>query len=875
MSSPNLPPSSTPDSSATAITLQRGDKVGDFVVKQIVASGGTSTVYRAHDPLLDRQVAIKQLLLSSGGDNTASAIHRAVREEAALHQRVSAADPNHLVGFIGVYEHANGLMLVSEFYPSTSLETLLQTTAAPMSDLRQALGILAATAKGLEAIHAQGVIHRDLKPANILMGRDGGLKICDFGLAAVMEAQEALSLGSVRYMAPELLRSEPADGRADLYALGLIAYELLAGRPNFDNAFRNVLRDERHRATRWMKWHTNLKAIAPPLSQYRPELPDAVVSLVGRLMEKDPSRRVDTATATVDAIRRHFVSPQQTEGADGARVNDMAEGNLIDPTNVNATNDQPAPSVPHDTHALAPVKKWPKRLAIGLVACLVVGGIALAIDQQNQSSKARAARDSALAQMQKAKSHYESGDFDSSRKEYAAVLDAWPAESDIARGAQAGVWRAKGRLAFSEGHYDDAITQFELFRDSGSNAKHIEPLIREARDASAFSQLTDDIQVAIKEGRFRDAQQTVLDARQTTWTDTQTTTLDGLDDLIDKSKAAATADAALAQAQQLAENGDNLAAIAALSALPALTPKGDLYLKQLQHDQQYTTHINTGEAAVADADWTTALVALQAANELEPSAALQQRIDQVKSRQFTLKGQQHLAAGDAEASATAFAAALELDPTNTEALAASGQIAANAEVAALLREGDTALGDNAPAKAVGHFTAALALDPANAVVQTRLTQARVAEALAVSRTALESDDLPGAQAALEHAAAIAPDDAAVLAATEALKKTIAYAELLVQGDAARDTADYPAARRLYAQAQTHNPTDEIALRLKDAEFLQFIAQARSLIERSEYQAALAMLKQAQRIRVTPELMRLIDEVNAKLNVSLTTLPSHS
>ena len=492
--------------------------MGDFVIKQMVARGGTSIVYRAHDPRLNRQVAVKQLVLGGGGAD--GSVHRAVREEAALHQRVSAADPKHLVRFVGVYEHARGLMLVSEFYPSTSLETLLQNVAGPVPDLRQGLGILAATAKGLQAIHAQGLIHRDLKPSNILLGQGGGLKICDFGLAAVVEARQTLSRGSVRYMAPELLLRQPADGRADLYALGIIAYELLAGRPNFEDAFQSVMGEKRQRNARWTKWHTNPRLVAPPLSTYRSDLPDALVTLVARLMDKDPARRVDTAGATVEAIRRHLIAPGESAGAN---FDDMAAAAAVGPAG-SARESRPA-AVP-DTEALAPLKRWPRRVAIALGVWLVVGGIALALYQQHRTNQAREAREDAAAALTIAETRYINDDLAGARADYAAVRAAWPADSDIAATARAGLWRAEGSIAFGEGRYAEAVTLFERSRENGGDPAQLDAHIRDARHAEAFTDFTRRIEEAIAGGRLEDARQQIDDARQTDWADARSERLD-------------------------------------------------------------------------------------------------------------------------------------------------------------------------------------------------------------------------------------------------------------------------------------------------------------------------------------------------------------
>ncbi|MEO1237495.1 MAG: serine/threonine-protein kinase, partial [Planctomycetota bacterium] len=307
MADASLPPSGasggTPAAGVTTLSLKPGDTVDAYTVVDTIATTGSAVVYKAHDGLLDRHVAVKQIIL--GSEDSDEALRKRIRDEAAIHKRVSTTQPKHLIQFIDAVDDPRGLMLVSEYYPSTSLEDLLDRQRAPL-DERQALGIVAATALGLRAIHDAGVVHRDLKPSNILLGEDGGLKICDFGLAALIESQDSLSLGSVRYMAPELLRSETADGRADVYSLGVIAYEMLAGRPNFDAAFRNVLRDQRNQAMRWMKWHTNARVAAPLLDEFLPDLPPHLTQLVARMMDKDVARRVGRADDVVEAIRRHF-----------------------------------------------------------------------------------------------------------------------------------------------------------------------------------------------------------------------------------------------------------------------------------------------------------------------------------------------------------------------------------------------------------------------------------------------------------------------------------------------------------------------------------------------------------------------------------------
>ena len=302
----------------TTLSLQPGEVVGAYRIEAVIDTGGSGVVYRAVDPLLDKQVAIKHLAVTASMD--ADRLRDLARRETEAHKRVATAHPKHLVQFIELLEDPRGVMLVSEFVKGVSLEQRLQANGRP-HDERAALGIVAATATALDQLHAAGLVHRDLKPANILMPTPGGLKLADFGLASLIGEQESLPLGTVRYMAPELLRGDPPTPAADLYALGMIAYELLIGRDHFNEVFKTVLRDQRNPAMRWMKWHTNPRVTAPPLTDLLPDAPPTLAELVARMMDKDPARRIRSAQDVVDAVRRHFVG-------DGAEGEAAAEGGV-------------------------------------------------------------------------------------------------------------------------------------------------------------------------------------------------------------------------------------------------------------------------------------------------------------------------------------------------------------------------------------------------------------------------------------------------------------------------------------------------------------------------------------------------------------------
>jgi len=316
MADASTTPAPRPEPAAAAVTLQPGEKVDHYVVIDRIGHGGQAVVFQAHDPLLDRFVAIKQVVLSDRPDADDARLQ--AREQAQLHKRVADTDPRHLVQLIDVLDTPRGLMIITEFVEGESLEQRLADRRTPLP-LQDALGYMAGIAMGLRAMHKRQVLHRDLKPSNILLGKDGSLKLTDFGLAATLADQEELSIGTVRYMSPELLQKQPADQRADLYALGMVAYEMLAGREGFEKAFKSILRDQRHQDMRWLKWHTNPRTRATPIEELNSDVPEDLAALVHGLLEKDPDARPRTAGDVVRSIRRHVTGePATAESGGGA-----------------------------------------------------------------------------------------------------------------------------------------------------------------------------------------------------------------------------------------------------------------------------------------------------------------------------------------------------------------------------------------------------------------------------------------------------------------------------------------------------------------------------------------------------------------------------
>jgi serine/threonine protein kinase len=274
------------------VSLTPGTRLGNYEIVTPLGAGGMGEVYRAKDLRLGREVALKVLPadVASHTDRLAR-LEREARAVAALNH------PN-IVVLYSVEDAGAVRFLTMELVEGQSLDRHLAQGGLP---LPRVLDFGIALADALTAAHAKGVVHRDLKPANVMLTPDGRIKVLDFGLAKLTALEpegdamqlatmttpisgEGRVVGTVSYMAPEQVRGAAVDSRSDLFALGVVLYELAAGRRPFAGASladvaSAILRDE-----------------PPPLAGLRADLPRGLQRIVGRCLEKDPARRVQTAT---------------------------------------------------------------------------------------------------------------------------------------------------------------------------------------------------------------------------------------------------------------------------------------------------------------------------------------------------------------------------------------------------------------------------------------------------------------------------------------------------------------------------------------------------------------------------------------------------
>ncbi len=277
--------------------MKAGDHIDRYTIERVLGEGGMSVVYLARHRRLRSMHAIKVLQVNG----------QQIRKRLVLEGRVQASlkHPN-VVAVTDVIEQGNTLALVMEYVNGPTLYELVQE---PMS-VDEALRIFRGIATGIAAAHEAGLVHRDLKPANIIMARTNvGMvpKVSDFGLVKVIEegnTRTGLLMGTPNYMSPEQINdASTVDHRADLWALGVMLYEMLTGTTPF--AAKNHLTTFNNVANREMY----------PVTSLRPDLPRDVVDVVNGLITVDINKRIQSAN---ELLSRLFEDGQLLDGPDHA-----------------------------------------------------------------------------------------------------------------------------------------------------------------------------------------------------------------------------------------------------------------------------------------------------------------------------------------------------------------------------------------------------------------------------------------------------------------------------------------------------------------------------------------------------------------------------
>jgi serine/threonine protein kinase len=273
-----------------------GKTLGNYQLVELIGQGGMSAVYRAYQPKVGRNVAVKILYRSLALDPTVNA--RFNREA----QVIAHLEHPHIVPLYDFGQEGDIIYLAIRYLDGGTLSDRLRSGELP--SLAETARLLTQLAPALDYAHSQGVIHRDIKPSNILFDGRGNPYLADFGIAGLTQAANDITgegiVGTPYYMSPEQFRGDQIGLYTDLYALGTTIFETITGQPPFQGDSLPEL------------FYKILNQPAARVTDFRPDLPPAINEVLGKALEKDPKARFSSAAEFAQAFEKAISGVQET-----------------------------------------------------------------------------------------------------------------------------------------------------------------------------------------------------------------------------------------------------------------------------------------------------------------------------------------------------------------------------------------------------------------------------------------------------------------------------------------------------------------------------------------------------------------------------------
>jgi len=842
-------------------SLKPGVMLDKYEVREQRAAGGMAIIYKAYDPTLDRYVAIKQIAPHLAQDEKFTA---RFRTEAQTLARLSASQPN-IVHVHELIQQEGQLYLVMEYVEGTTLRTLMDRGPVP---LQTGLGILLSTALGLRAMHAQGIVHRDLTPANIMMAKDGALKITDFGLIGHSGGRTSLPMGTTKYMAPEMFTGMPVDPRADLYSLGMIAYEMFAGPEKFAEAFRDVLRDEKAQQVRWMHWHSNAALRVPLLKELQPGVPPLVSKIVERMMDKDPARRFASADQIVRWLRRIFVMNVQGKSvsvADSESMEKEIDAEAAAPPTAARPGASAGPAAgaeSPDKTAPLPKPKWTlKRTAFwasvtaGPLIALCVGFI---IYKHNQE----VAREDDAVQVQRAAD----GLFDA--KQYAEAASAYDKivydYRDMARFTQYAIPRAlmaRAEDALQKKEWDRADAFVGAAKDKGADASVVDEFrtrFLKAREIEEKMAKADALQ---KAGDFEGAI-TALTDLVTRYPELKVN--DKIAMLRDKVE--------LREYRSFVEQGrqafqkqllDDAYAFWEKARDKRETPEILELLKTVSTEKKLADLYAQAEKAAADKQWAEAYTAYKKCFEIRPSEVIRAKMNKAAAEDLLTQARTFKENGLLKEAGEYYVQVLQYDPQNAEAKPFLQAQSQKENLDRFIKAGDEAMAKKQWPQAIASYSSALALvDPKDTALRDVLT-GKIAEA--GYNAEMEAGDLAMAQKKYD-------DAIARYLAAQKIKDTDDVKARIAEAETKKEYwKHYSLAMELLGQsawlkardealaAQQVDDTQEVRALLTEIDYRRYLTQGKVFLNQLKAREAQGYFRMAQKAKDTPEVQAYIKQ----------------
>ena len=855
-------------------SLKPGAKLGKYEVREQIGAGGMAVLYKAHDAMLDRFVAIKQIAPHLAQDER---FVERFRTEAQTLAKLSSSQAN-IVSVYELIQQDGQLFLIMELVEGTTLRAIMDRGPVP---LQTALGVLLSTALGLKAMHAQGIVHRDLTPANIMMAKDGALKITDFGLIGHSGGKTSLPMGTTKYMAPEMFTGAPVDARADLYSLGMIAYEMLVGPEKFGEAFKDVLRDEKAQQVRWMHWHSNPTLKPTALRDLQPGVPPLVAKIIERMMDKDPTKRFATADQIVRWLRRIFVMHVQGKSISATDSESMEKEMEAEaaPTTALAPAGRPGAAaaagaaggavVPATgAGALAPVEKtaplpqpkwtWKQAALIAGIVLVTCGGVLTYFvvrgHQQRAQLEGAAGQLWALAQQQ----------FDD-KKFAEAYATAMKLSTDFARDlpdqvkrVQEFAQRAKAEEALAKRDYEAADLACASAEKQGAPSIWVGDFRTRMLKYQDIDQQLKAAELAKKDGKFEQAK-AILQGLQQKYPDTKL-----MEEIIKLSEEIELRDynSLLAQGKRDFSHGSLPAALTSLESAQKVrsTPEVRDLIKQVNDRMQNAQLLDLARRAEAAAKWQEAAQYYAELAKIDPT--FRAKASSCQAEGFRVQARALQQSNLPDQALPLWQKILPLVPNDPEALKYVQQAGRQKQIAGGMKTGNDAMAAKQWDQAINSFNDVKALlDATDATLKTKIdgfiADSSYQKAMDAAQAAIARDDFTVAEDQVQIATGIkATDEAKALQARIDTRRQ--YKKFYDVAVELYKQLNYPQARSTALKAQKVEDSPEVRALLIDIDYHRFMAQAKVLRDNGKLVEAMSFFGMAQRVKDTPEVQVYID-----------------
>ncbi|MDY6913605.1 MAG: protein kinase [Planctomycetota bacterium] len=880
------------------VGLPAGAKIGKYEVCQRLGIGGQAIIYKCRDETLDRYVAVKQISTHLAAD---AEFLRRFRKEAQTLARLASEQPA-IVTIHELIEDECGLFIVMEYVSGRSLETVLDEADGPIEP-KAALQIIWRLAAGLHTVHSAGIVHRDIKPSNIIIGENLRVKIADFGVAASITGQTSMLLGTTKYMAPELFGGQKIDGRADIYSLGFIAYEMLAGREKFNETFSDVVRDKHSESLRWMKWHGNEKVQAPALHQVNPAIPVALSEIVAKMMSKDLAKRFESAESLGRAIKMKF-TPRGRAAEPSRRGRRKKAGRR--PEAEKPSQDDILPQdegdelqVLAESQPTAPIPKsaFPLRTKLLLAGVILLSalGIVVTLVVRNYQRRQHVGQTASTA-YEAAIDHYKNARYTEAIKGFIRLGERFGGTSQSARAsvmvrlaaANQAVIQQDWQTAAAE--ENEARQQLKVVQAARSDLlewtrrvdTEIDDFQRYRTNTWTFRDAMSKAERDLADGMFNEARD-VLKLRGVVLSTEQDAEREAFYNKLDRAEFRSVYDGHLSRGDGLAAQGKFDQAQAAYRqgqavlnsdlAVKLLAEQRNNLQKTLNQKVNLLTVRRNYDAAAAAAvtagragDKAAELAALQRMDRLRPAAVTKEKIKTLHASIELDRGRQLRDQGRLAEAKQAFEKSLLHKPT-PEARNELAELQRSSRHQELVAAGDVAFAAGDMDEAVSQYTSAAKIRMDDGLA-AKIAECRYRIKLAKADAFRDAGQYVRAAAAYEQARQIKPAAAADIDARQAAMRQVQrYEKFLAAGDKLLARRQWSKAIDMFRKAKAVRDTEQVNQRIALTRYSENVALGRAAMNQNNFSGALAYFKLARGFKDTDEVKALIAEAERRLKES--------